>query len=181
MPTRGGAAPSGDPAAGGRAGKPLLDSSAWAAGCSSGEEAYTPAMLLAEEAEAARKQFDMKIFATDTAEKPLNHARAGLYPAGIEGDLDPERIDRFFDKDDHLAADQKTDSRDGRVRAAEPADRSAVLAARRRPAGICSSIWSPRRSARVIALLHFSPREGGRAVSGELWRRRARPKSCSWP
>ena len=134
---------------------------AWAAGCSSGEEAYTLAMLLAEEAEAARKQFDIKIFATDTAEKPLALARAGIYPGGIEGDLDAKRIDRFFDKDDHSLRVKKS-LREMVVFAPQnlltdpPFSRLDVVTCRN-----LLIYLEPDTQRRVISLLHFSLREGG--------------------
>ena len=59
---------------------------AWVAGCASGEEPYSLAMLIAEESHRARKTFEVKIFATDTADKSLALARAGVYPGGVEGD-----------------------------------------------------------------------------------------------
>jgi two-component system, chemotaxis family, CheB/CheR fusion protein len=71
---------------------------AWVSACSSGEEAYSLAMLIEEEMEACDRLFDVKIFATDTADRSVALARAGLYPNGIEGDISPERLDRFFDK-----------------------------------------------------------------------------------
>jgi two-component system CheB/CheR fusion protein len=52
----------------------------WVPGCSTGEEAYWIAMLIAERAEAARKQFDLKFFATDVAQGVLGAARAGIIP-----------------------------------------------------------------------------------------------------
>ena len=72
----------------------------WVTACSSGEEAYTLAMVLLEEADRVGKQFDVKVFATDLAERSLVHARTGVYPNGIESEMSPERIARFFDKDD---------------------------------------------------------------------------------
>jgi two-component system CheB/CheR fusion protein len=62
---------------------------AWVAACASGEEPYSLAMLVAEEAERAGKKVDMKVFATDTADKSLALARAGVYPDGIEADFPP--------------------------------------------------------------------------------------------
>ena len=62
---------------------------AWVTACASGEEAYSLAMLISEEAERLGKSVEVKIFATDTAEKPLGLARAGIYPGGIEGDVSP--------------------------------------------------------------------------------------------
>jgi two-component system CheB/CheR fusion protein len=70
---------------------------AWSAACASGEEPYSLAMLLLEEAERAGKHFEIKIFATDAAPRSLDLARAGHYPGGIEGDVPFERLERFFD------------------------------------------------------------------------------------
>ncbi|HEX4151788.1 MAG TPA: chemotaxis protein CheB [Steroidobacteraceae bacterium] len=74
---------------------------AWVAACASGEEAYTLAMVISEEAARLHKKLEVKIFATDTADKALGFARAGIYPGGIEADFTPERLARFFDKDEH--------------------------------------------------------------------------------
>ena len=72
----------------------------WVSACSSGEEAYTLGMVLLEEADRAGKSFDIKIFATDMAERSLAHARTGSYPNGIESEITPERLARFFEKED---------------------------------------------------------------------------------
>jgi two-component system, chemotaxis family, CheB/CheR fusion protein len=72
----------------------------WVPACASGEEAYTIAILIAEQAEALQKSFDVKIFATDSAEDSLNIARRGLFPASIEGDVSDERLRRFFERSD---------------------------------------------------------------------------------
>ena len=55
-------------------------------------------MLLLEEAEAAGKQFDIKIFATDTQDFNLNVARSGIYPDASAASLSPNRQRRFFDR-----------------------------------------------------------------------------------
>ncbi len=70
---------------------------AWVPGCSTGEEAYTLAMLIAEQATLAGKSFDVKIFATDAREDNLNIAREGVYPAAAITGLDATRQRRFFD------------------------------------------------------------------------------------
>ena len=72
----------------------------WVTACSSGEEAYTLGMIMLEAMEAAGKTFDVKIFATDMAERTLAHARAGIYPGGIESEMPPERLARFFERDE---------------------------------------------------------------------------------
>jgi two-component system CheB/CheR fusion protein len=74
----------------------------WVTACASGEEAYTLAMLLSEAAEDANKTFDIKVFATDTAERALAKARMGVYPMGIESEIEPARLERFFQRDDSV-------------------------------------------------------------------------------
>lgn len=74
---------------------------AWVTACATGEEAYTLGMLFMEEMERQKKYVDIKIFATDTADKALVFARAGVYPGGIEGDMDSARLERFFDREEH--------------------------------------------------------------------------------
>jgi len=53
----------------------------WVPACATGEEAYSIAMLLMERAEAAHKQFDIKVFASDVVDENLNAGRAGTYPS----------------------------------------------------------------------------------------------------
>jgi len=69
----------------------------WVPGCSTGEEAYTVAMLIAEQATLAGKTFDVKIFATDAREDNLQIARDGIYPAAAVTGLDATRKRRFFE------------------------------------------------------------------------------------
>ena len=68
----------------------------WSAGCASGEEAYTLAMLLAEG--LGRKVFSdhVKIFATDLDEETLTHARAATYPESKLEDVPPALRDKYF-------------------------------------------------------------------------------------
>ncbi len=67
----------------------------WVAGCSSGEEAYSIAMVLLEFL-GPRASFSIQIFATDVDESALALARLGVYPLNIEADVSPERLQRFF-------------------------------------------------------------------------------------
>jgi len=68
----------------------------WAPGCSTGEEAYSLAILLAERQEAMKQSYKVQIFATDIDSLAIATARAGVYPASIAADLSPERLARFF-------------------------------------------------------------------------------------
>jgi len=68
----------------------------WVAGCATGEEAYSIAMLLAEHAAAQTSPPSIQVFATDLDEASLRAARAGLYPDTIAADVSEERLRRFF-------------------------------------------------------------------------------------
>ncbi len=78
----------------------------WVAGCASGAEAYTMAILCCESrdreptalAAGSDESPTFQIFATDIDERSLQTARAGTYPVGIEDHLSPERLKRFFVK-----------------------------------------------------------------------------------
>lgn len=68
----------------------------WTAGCATGEEAYTLAILFLEEMERAKVRVEVQIFASDLDEGALRTAREGRYPRSIEADISDERIQRFF-------------------------------------------------------------------------------------
>ncbi|MFZ4625591.1 MAG: chemotaxis protein CheB, partial [Rhodoferax sp.] len=68
----------------------------WVAGCSTGEEAYSLAILLQERMEALRQSYTVQLFATDIDSRAITIARTGLYPLGIATDLTPLRLARFF-------------------------------------------------------------------------------------
>jgi two-component system CheB/CheR fusion protein len=134
---------------------------AWVTGCSSGEEAYSLAMLLAEEAERARKSIEVKIFATDTADRSLAFARAGIYPGGIEGDLSPERLERFFEKDEHTYRIKKA-LRDQLVFAPQDVLRDPPFS--RVDLVTCRNLLiylEAEAQRRALTLMHFALREGG--------------------
>ena len=69
---------------------------AWLPGCSTGEEAYSIAILLQERLEALKAGFKVQVFATDIDSRAIATARIGLYPADIAGDVTPGRLARFF-------------------------------------------------------------------------------------
>jgi two-component system CheB/CheR fusion protein len=71
---------------------------AWVAGCSTGEEAYTLAMVFREAMDAlpAPTRHTLQIFATDLDPDAIEKARRGIYPANIAADVSPERLQRFF-------------------------------------------------------------------------------------
>jgi len=68
----------------------------WVPGCSTGEEAYSMVMVLAEILSRAHLTNDLIVFATDIDKKALEVARAGIYPAGIISSVSRERLERHF-------------------------------------------------------------------------------------
>jgi len=72
----------------------------WVAGCASGEEAYSIAILLREFMDEAHLEFKILLYATDLDDDAIAVARVGLYPANIAQDVHPERLRRFFIKED---------------------------------------------------------------------------------
>ncbi len=73
----------------------------WVAGCSSGEEAYSVAILLQEVMEDQGRRINVQIFCTDIDEEAVNTARAGIFPASIAGDVSEARLNRWFLKEDN--------------------------------------------------------------------------------
>jgi two-component system, chemotaxis family, CheB/CheR fusion protein len=71
----------------------------WAPGCSTGEEAYSLAILLHECMSSLKKHFPVQIFATDIDSQAINLARAGVYSASVVAKLPAERLKRFFIKE----------------------------------------------------------------------------------
>jgi two-component system, chemotaxis family, CheB/CheR fusion protein len=71
----------------------------WVVGCSTGEEAYSLAILLTEHMETLKRSHPVQLFATDIDSRAIAAARAGIYPASISVDVSPERLARFFTLD----------------------------------------------------------------------------------
>ncbi len=75
---------------------------AWVPGCSTGEEAYSLAMVFKEAIDRAKpkRSFALQIFATDLDRDAIDKARQGVFPANIAADVSPERLSRFFTKEE---------------------------------------------------------------------------------
>ena len=71
---------------------------AWSVGCSTGEEAYSLAIVFKEALDQIKPKgrFTLQIFATDLDSDAIDKARQGVYPANIAADVSPERLARFF-------------------------------------------------------------------------------------
>jgi two-component system CheB/CheR fusion protein len=76
---------------------------AWVPGCSTGEEAYSLAMVFREALAAVRtaRSCSLQIFATDLDGDAIDRARQGSYPTNIAGDVSADRLARFFLKEEH--------------------------------------------------------------------------------
>jgi two-component system CheB/CheR fusion protein len=75
---------------------------AWVVGCSTGEEAYSLAITFKEAVEKMEsgRSYALQIFATDLDREAIDKARQGHYPANIAADLSPQRLSRFFTKEE---------------------------------------------------------------------------------
>lgn len=73
----------------------------WVPGCATGEEVYSLCIVLREVMDSVNRDFKMQIFGTDIDEDSIAYARAGLYPSNIAIDVSPERLKKYFVKDDN--------------------------------------------------------------------------------
>jgi two-component system CheB/CheR fusion protein len=75
---------------------------AWAPACSTGEEAYSLAIVIREALDVVKpgKSFSLQVFATDLDRDAVDRARQGVFPANISADVSDERLKRFFVKED---------------------------------------------------------------------------------
>ncbi|RYG03607.1 MAG: PAS domain S-box protein [Chitinophagaceae bacterium] len=71
----------------------------WVAGCATGEEAYSIAMLCAEQLEGVTDAPKVQIFATDIDESAIAIAREAYYTINDAADVSPERLNRYFTKE----------------------------------------------------------------------------------
>ncbi|MEO6354717.1 MAG: chemotaxis protein CheB [Burkholderiaceae bacterium] len=76
---------------------------AWVPACSTGEEAYSLAIIFKEALEqlSPKVRFTLQIFATDLDQDAINKARLGYFPANIAADISSDRMSRFFVSDDN--------------------------------------------------------------------------------
>ena len=72
----------------------------WVVGCSTGEEAYSLAVIVTEAMEKLKKHLNVQIFATDIDEKAIENARMGRFPESVSADVSKARLDQFFTRED---------------------------------------------------------------------------------
>ncbi len=73
----------------------------WSAGCATGEEAYSLAILLSEVLGDELEKFNVRLFATDVDAEAVAFARRGIYPASVLTGVPEELIGRYFTKDEN--------------------------------------------------------------------------------
>ena len=74
---------------------------AWVAGCATGEEVYSVAILFQEYMAENQSPRELQIFGTDIDPRAIEKARLGRYPKNIAADVDAQRLERFFSKGDN--------------------------------------------------------------------------------
>jgi two-component system CheB/CheR fusion protein len=138
----------------------------WIAGCSTGEETYSFAMLFREEITAAKREIKLQIFASDVDADAVATGREGLYPESIAADVSAARLTRFFSKDDHgyrilpeLRATIVFAVQD--VLADPPFSRLDLISCRN-----LLIYLRPEAQEKVISFFHFALREGGILLLG---------------
>lgn len=139
---------------------------AWVAGCATGEEAYTLAMVAIERMEAAGREPNLQVFATDVDREALDVARAGIYPAGIVADLEPQRLERFFSRRDDgwqvgKALREKVVFAPQNLLADPPFSRMDLVSCRN-----VLIYLEPQLQRQVLKVFHFAIRDGGFLVLG---------------
>jgi two-component system CheB/CheR fusion protein len=138
----------------------------WIAGCSTGEETYSLAMLFREAISAAKLGIKLQVFASDIDPDAIAVAREGLYAAAIEADVSAERIARFFSKEDNsyrvspeLRAAVVFTVQD--VLADPPFSRLDFVSCRN-----LLIYLRPEAQAKVVELFHFAVEQGGILLLG---------------
>lgn len=133
----------------------------WVAGCATGEEAYSLAILLDEALVSAGRRLNVKVFATDIHKESLEFASHGLYPTERTSALSPDRLETYF-----------VETPGGRQVA--PRLRQSIVFAQhnllkdapftRIDLVTCRNVliyFQPDSQAKVLSLLHFGLRTGG--------------------
>lgn len=81
--------------------KPDAQVRAWVVGCSTGEEAYSMAILFTEAMAKLKEHYNIQIFATDIDSQAIDYARMGIYPDSIAADVSQKRLKQFFIKENN--------------------------------------------------------------------------------
>ncbi|MDA0747006.1 MAG: PAS domain-containing protein [bacterium] len=138
----------------------------WVPGCATGEEAYSLAMLCREYMAQAGREHKIQIFATDISKDSIEKARTGVYPESIAVDVSSERLQRFFEHQDHTYQIKQT-VRDMLVFAVQstvkdpPFSRMDLISCRNMLIYMGSVLQS-----KVLSIFHYSLVDGGYLLLG---------------
>ena len=138
----------------------------WDAGCSTGEETYSIAMIFLESIAAAERNVRLQVFASDADAAAVTVARDGLYPASIARDVSAARLKRFFIKE-HRNYRVTRELREAVVFTTQ--DLLADAPFSRLDFVSCRNVLiylRPEVQAKVLSVFHFALREGGILVLG---------------
>jgi two-component system CheB/CheR fusion protein len=138
----------------------------WVAGCSSGEETYSLAMLFREQINLSTRDVKLQVFASDVDSDAVAIARDGLYPQSIEADVSPDRLAAFFTREDHSYR-VSPELRNNVVFTVQ--DLLADPPFARLDFVSCRNLLiylRPEAQAKVAAVFHFALREGGLLLLG---------------
>ena len=149
----------------------------WVAGCSTGEETYSLAMLFREAIAAAKRGIRLQVFASDVDADAVATARDGLYPETIEADVSPDRLARFFTREDDGYRVSPELRAVGGVHGAGRAGRSAVLPPRYGLVPQPADLSAARSAGEGRRAVPFRAARGRRPAARQLRdrRRRRRP------
>jgi two-component system, chemotaxis family, CheB/CheR fusion protein len=138
----------------------------WVAGCSTGEETYSLAIIFAEAIAAAKRTIKLCVFASDVDPDAVATAREGHYPDTIATEVSPGRLARFFMKQEHgytvapeLRANVVFTIQD--LLCDPPFSKLDMVSCRN-----LLIYLGPEAQTKVIALFHFALRQGGILLLG---------------
>jgi|HubBroStandDraft_1064217.scaffolds.fasta_scaffold00095_31 two-component system CheB/CheR fusion protein len=138
----------------------------WIAGCSTGEETYSLAIVFREAMAASKRNLKLQVFASDVDTDAVNIAREGLYPETIAEHVSPERLGRFFTKEGSFY--RVTPELRGAVvftvqdvLADPPFSRLDMVSCRN-----LLIYLQPEAQAKVLSLFHFALRDDGLLLLG---------------
>lgn len=137
---------------------------AWVPGCSTGEEAFSLAIVLLEALDATGEDrgVEVQVFATDIDAQAIAAARQAVYPPNIEADVSPERLARFFSRQEDGSYRVRKEARELVVFAEQdvvadpPFTRLDLLCCRN-----LLIYFSPELQQRVLPVFHYSLLPGG--------------------
>ncbi len=140
----------------------------WSAGCATGEEAYSLAMMVSELLDDRDQPIDVRIFATDVDAGAVGFARRGLYPAAAVANLPSETIERHFVEETSGAFEVKKSIRSLVVFGQHDLGQRSPFP--RIDLALCRNVliyFTPELQKRALQLFAFSVRDQGYLVLGK--------------